>query len=179
MSKTIIAIIVVIVAAGLGGYFIFRNTDQPISSVVPVTTQQTTEGTAEPTLASEASTAEVLIEPSIAEIKVDAEIKTEAKIAEEKTVTYTDSGFSPATLTIKKGETVVFKNQSAQSMWPASAKHPTHTAYPTTGGCIGSTFDACKGVQPDNSWSFKFEVLGSWKYHDHLTPKDRGTITVE
>ncbi|OGH72112.1 MAG: hypothetical protein A2921_00520 [Candidatus Magasanikbacteria bacterium RIFCSPLOWO2_01_FULL_43_20b] len=100
-------------------------------------------------------------------------------VVEEKIITYTDSGFSPATLTIKKGETVVFKNQSAQSMWPASAFHPTHTAYPTTGGCLGSTLDACKGVQLGESWSFQFDFVGNWKYHDHLNPSNFGTIVVE
>ena len=64
-------------------------------------------------------------------------------------------------------------------MWPASAFHPTHKAYPTTGGCLGSTFDACKGVLPGESWSFKFDIAGSWKYHDHLKPIVFGTIVVE
>ena len=117
-----------------------------------------------------------LVQPPVLEQSVKQALKPEKK---EYVVTYTDEGFSPATLQIKKSDTVIFKNKSSRSMWPASAMHPTHMVYPTTGGCLGSTFDACKGVQPDNIWSFKFEVLGSWKYHDHLTPKDRGTITVE
>ena len=98
--------------------------------------------------------------------------------AEKNVVTYTDSGYSPATLQVKKGETVTFKNQSSQSMWTASAAHPTHRVYPTTGGCLGSTFDACKGVQSGNSWSFKFDIAGTWKYHNHLDPSDTGIIYV-
>ncbi|MEK9182927.1 MAG: hypothetical protein AAB849_00245 [Patescibacteria group bacterium] len=73
----------------------------------------------------------------------------------------------------------MFKNQSARSMWPASGFHPTHTVYPTTGGCLGSTFDACKGVLPGESWSFQFDIAGSWKYHNHLNPADFGMIVVE
>lgn len=99
--------------------------------------------------------------------------------AEEKVVIYTDTGYSPSPLKINIGDTVVFKNKSSQSMWPASAMHPSHKDYPTTGGCLGSTFDACKGVQPGESWSFQFDIAGDWKYHDHLSPKNFGAIIVE
>ena len=57
-------------------------------------------------------------------------------------VSYTDNGFVPSTLTVQAGDSVMFINDSSGSFWPASAIHPSHTAYPTTGGCIGSTFDA-------------------------------------
>ncbi|MBI2464372.1 hypothetical protein HYV57_05435 [Candidatus Peregrinibacteria bacterium] len=103
----------------------------------------------------------------------------EDSVTEKKLVIYTDAGYSPAALRIKKGETVIFKNQSSRSMWTASAIHPSHRSYPTTGGCLGSTFDACKGVQPDDSWLFTFDVSGSWKYHNHLNPGDAGTIEVK
>ena len=100
-------------------------------------------------------------------------------IAEEKVITYTDIGYSPSSLQINVGDTVVFKNGSSQSMWPASAMHPAHKDYPTIGGCLGSTFDACKGVQMGDSWSFKFDIAGNWKYHDHLNPKYFGAIIVQ
>ena len=103
----------------------------------------------------------------------------ETIIAPEKIITYTDNGYSQATLKIKAEETVVFKNESSKNMWPASAKHPTHEVYPTTGGCLGSTFDACKGVPPGESWSFKFDIKGDWKFHDHLTPEYFGSVMVE
>jgi plastocyanin len=98
---------------------------------------------------------------------------------EQNLVTYTDNGYLPSTINVKVGTTVTFKNESSQSMWTASAMHPTHTVYPTTGGCIGSTFDACKGIQPGESWSFKFDIAGSWKYHNHLNPSHFGTVVVE
>lgn len=99
--------------------------------------------------------------------------------SEEHVVNYTSSGFSPQTIDIKSGDTVIFKNQSSINVWPASAVHPTHAVYPTAGGCIGSTFDACKGISPGNSWSFKFETKGSWKYHNHLNPGQNGTVVVQ
>lgn len=103
----------------------------------------------------------------------------ESTVEKENVVIYADSGYSPAVLKIKKGEMVVFKNQSSKAMRPASAMHPTHRVYPTTGGCLGSTFDACVGIQPGKTWSFKFDILGTWKYHDHLNPGATGAIAVE
>lgn len=88
-----------------------------------------------------------------------------------KTVTYTTSGFSPASLTIKAGDTVVFKNNSAADFWPASGPHPTHTNYPE--------FDAKREIAPGASYSFTFARTGSWKYHNHLNPALTGTITVQ
>lgn len=95
------------------------------------------------------------------------------------TVAYTNDGFSPSTLSIKNGDTVTFQNQSTKSMWTASDAHPSHRGYPTKGGCLGSTFDSCTGVQQNDTWSFTFDISGSWEYHNHLSPSDTGTIIVE
>lgn len=89
------------------------------------------------------------------------------------------SGYSPATLKIKKGVVVVFKNQGSGSIWPASGTHPAHNVYPIKGGCIDSAFDACTAIKSGESWTFEFDVVGTWKYHDHLNPAFTGTIIVE
>src|SRR3989338_3855525 len=86
----------------------------------------------------------------------------------ENIVMYADDGFTPKSLSVKAGEEVTFKNNSPRNMWPASAFHPTHKEYPTGGCCLGSIFDACQGIPPGSSWSFKFDISGNWKYHDHL-----------
>lgn len=88
-----------------------------------------------------------------------------------KTVTYTDTGFSPASLTVKTGDTVIFKNNSDSDFWPASAVHPTHEIYPE--------FDAKRAISAGGSYSFTFTRTGSWKYHNHLNPAAKGTITVQ
>ena len=95
-------------------------------------------------------------------------------------IDYSDSsGFQPQTITIRKGQTVTWKNNSDAPVWPASAMHPTHSVYPTTGGCIGSTFDACKNLSNGESWSFQFDEIGSWKYHNHLRGGDYGIVIVQ
>lgn len=94
-------------------------------------------------------------------------------------ILYSDSGFSPNPLRVKVGTIVTFVNNSSHALWPASGVHPTHTAYPTTGGCIGSTFDACRSFGPGETWDFQFDKVGSWSYHNHMAPQDQGTIIVE
>ena|SRR3989344_5006798 len=109
----------------------------------------------------------------------------ETIVVEEIVITYTDSGYSPTPLTIKVGDTVVFKNESTQNMWTASAMHPSHAVYSDTSlsdHCpdeANTSFDACKGTSPGESWSFTFTKAGEWKYHDHLHPNLFGAIVVE
>lgn len=161
MNKVIIGIIVVAIIA-VGGYFLLRSPGSPApgSSSTP---QPTSQGTA----------------PTAPAPTTQAPAAQETPSVEQNVVTYTNAGYSPSTLRVKVGATVTFKNQSSQSMWTASAVHPTHKSYPTTGGCIGSTFDACKGTQPSGSWSFRFDVAGTWKYHNHLIPGNTGAVVVE
>lgn len=100
------------------------------------------------------------------------------------TVEITSSGFSPKSLEIKQGDSVVFLNKDTNAHWPASAVHPTHTVYPGTSrsncGRVpeGSMFDACKGLAREESFRFTFNEVGSWNYHDHLNPGLFGTIKV-
>lgn len=92
-------------------------------------------------------------------------------------VTYNDqNGFTPKTITIQKGETVQFKNErDGRPMWVASDPHPAHTDY--------QGFDTAKILgrfsKPGEDFSFTFEKIGTWKYHDHADPGKTGTIIVQ
>lgn len=105
--------------------------------------------------------------------------------ASSNIVIYTDSGYAANTITIKKGETVTWKNNSKFSMWTASAVHPTHKAYPGTNIALCGTntlvaiFDACKGYDSGDSWSFKFDSVGTWGYHNHSNSSHWGKVVVE
>jgi len=97
-------------------------------------------------------------------------------------VTYTSSGFLPGTVTIKVGETVQFVNKSSGTeMWVASDSHPSHTVYSGTtkdSHCpdtAGTAFDQCT---PGNTYSFTFQKIGTWGYHNHFLSDDKGTIIV-
>ena len=89
----------------------------------------------------------------------------------QRTIRYTEDGYTPNTLTVSQGETIVFHNESSKDMWPASAPHPTHTNYPE--------FDAKRAISPGETYEFTFTKIGAWKFHDHRDPAKFGTITVE
>jgi len=103
-----------------------------------------------------------------------------AEKATSVTITYTDSGFSPREVTVKKGKSVTWVNDSSRDMWPASAVHPTHGAYPedVPGQCLGSSFDACTGHANGAVWTFTFNQVGQWRYHDHIDASKTGTVIV-
>lgn len=88
-----------------------------------------------------------------------------------KTVTYTDSGFSPSTITIKAGDTVRFVNSSSENMWVASDPHPQHTNY--------SPFDAKKGYEPGTTYAYTFTEKKTYTYHNHPHSNIKGTIVVQ
>ena len=101
------------------------------------------------------------------------------------TVKMSSSGFSPKTLKIRKGETVLFEAIDNSNRWPASAMHPTHTVYPGSGLSKCGTseaekiFDACGSVKQGETFTFTFNEKGNWKYHDHLSSGTTGEIIVE
>jgi len=85
-------------------------------------------------------------------------------------INLTESGFVPSALTIAKGDTIVFTTTRGKPFWPASDLHPTHTIYPD--------FDPKQPIDPDKSWSFRFDKEGEWQFHDHLAPLFRGIVVV-
>jgi plastocyanin len=91
-------------------------------------------------------------------------------IVNVSTVTYADSGFSPAKITVKKGTTVSFENKSSGSVWVASDVHPTHLLLPG--------FDAKKGMVSGSVYQYTFAKVGTWTYHDHLHPTQVGVVIV-
>ena len=109
----------------------------------------------------------------------------EATEPSKHTVKFNPEGYTPNTLTIKIGDTINFVNEDVRLTWPASDIHPTHTVYPgsSISKCGTSEenkiFDACKGLQQGESYSFTFNEAGTWSYHDHLSPGKKGTIIVE
>jgi len=85
-------------------------------------------------------------------------------------IVLTEAGFSPQHITIAKGDTVIFATTRDKPFWPASDLHPTHEIY--------AEFDPRKPIAAAQSWSFRFDRIGEWKYHDHLDSYFRGSIEV-
>lgn len=86
------------------------------------------------------------------------------------TISISEEGFFPNEVKVRKGDKVIWKNTGSHNHWPASAVHPTHQLYPE--------FDARQGITSGASYSFVFDRVGTWKYHDHLNPGFTGAIVV-
>jgi len=103
------------------------------------------------------------------------------------TVTYTDQGFSPATVNVAVGDTVRFVNQSTGDMWVGADEHPTHTSYDGTatrdhcadGANTNGSFDQCTRTAPGTAWSYTFTKAGSFDYHNHARASAGGTVVVQ
>lgn len=86
------------------------------------------------------------------------------------TVTYTDDGFSPSIVIVKRGQAVQFVNESSKNMWVASDPYPTNSNYPT--------FNQSKSVGKGGTYTFTFTKTGTWTYHNDLNPNRRGSVIV-
>lgn len=97
------------------------------------------------------------------------------------TVNHSPGGFSPKTLTVRAGTRVTFVHQGTGPMWVASDEHPVHSQYSGTERAShcpdpgGIAFDQCSS---GTTYSFVFNKAGSWGYHNHMSPEDKGTIVV-
>ena len=146
MSKLILVIISGLVLAGC--FHQPKPTPQPLTEVNDTTTQFPTQDN--------------LVDETIVATPA-AEAMTEATV-----ITYSDSGFSPKSVTVKAGTTVKFESVAEAGMWVASAPHPAHTDYPG--------FDQ---KQTGTIYQFTFTKVGTWKYHNHVNTSHTGTIVVE
>lgn len=99
-----------------------------------------------------------------------AEVGGKGGAMEKVVVTYTDTGYSPKSVIVKKGTTVVFMNDSSGGMWTASALHPTHQLLPG--------FDQLESTGKGTSYEYTFSKVGTWKYHNHVKATDFGSVMV-
>lgn len=117
-------------------------------------------------------------------------MQEEAPVADSEfavLVTLTDSGFSPASVTVRAGDTVRFVNQSSRGMWVATDEHPTHTEYDGTstrehcvdGRTTNDTFDQCQQTPAGSFWDYTFEKRGTFGFHNHVGASHTGTVVVE
>lgn len=167
-NKLIVGLLIVIAGLGLGWYMLKDG----------YTTNNTTnmETTVTPSPLTTGTIIEITPFPSTRESGTDTDKggvpSTDKPTSEGKGVfvAYTDSGYTPVSLTVKKGTMVTFVNQSGKGMWTASAVHPTHQVLPG--------FDELKADAKGESYEYTFVKVGTWKYHNHVAPSDMGTVIV-
>jgi plastocyanin len=86
-------------------------------------------------------------------------------------VEYKAEGFVPKTMKIRVGTSVTFVNTIANDMWVASNPHPLHT------GLKG--FDQLKSTPKGGKYTYTFNTIGNYSYHNHAKPQNTGLIIVE
>ncbi len=143
MNKNILLILVIVVLA-VGGFVLVQSKSKTEAPTKTTTT------------------------PSAMEKSPSKE--TEVMSQTEDTVTLSDTGFAPATITVKKGDKVVWLNKSGDSATVDSDNHPTHLLYPPLN--MGTFKDGDKH-------ELVFDKTGTFGYHDHFHPSRKGTVVVE
>lgn len=88
----------------------------------------------------------------------------------QNSVAVNENGFLPSSITIKEGEAVVWINQSGEDATVNSDSHPIHNLHRflnlgqfTSGSSVEATFSEA----------------GTFGYHNHFHPDQRGTVVVK
>ncbi|MBP9814257.1 hypothetical protein KBC80_03625 [Candidatus Woesebacteria bacterium] len=160
MNKFLVGLLVVVGGGLAGWYFMNGGT---FAKVMPknIDTSMTAQTT--PSVASSEQT-------TISDSGSTMGGGTKGGVVSQSTINYTESGFSPAAITVKKGTSVSFENQSTVGMWVASDVHPTHQLLPG--------FDAKKSFIKGEVYTYTFAKVGTWTFHNHASPTHLGKVVV-
>lgn len=79
-------------------------------------------------------------------------------------VSITNSGFVPATISIRAGDQITWTNNDSVPHQVAADPHPAHDSI--------VDFDSSIALQPGDSLSFFFETAGTFSLHDESNPSD-------
>lgn len=85
-------------------------------------------------------------------------------------ITLTASGFEPKEISIKKGDVIVWTNNSGKQASINSADQPDHQKFPFLN--LGLFENGQTKQTP-------FNGAGTFEYVNHLNPKDTGIVTVK
>ena len=184
MTKQQLLIAAAAVVLFAGGVWLLNahKAEAPVTAQIPgpvVNTEATTTTSNVGSTTQEAST--TLATPNILAPAVKSSPKP--AVAPKPTytlVSYDGQNFSPHKVSIAKGGVVRFLNISNSAMWIASGIHPLHNEYPirTTKSCAPTTFDQCAAVERGGYWDFKFDVEGTWDYHNDKNVISGGIVRV-
>ncbi len=142
MKKTILAVVVILLITGAAFIWLGGSND----------TDQSTNKTAQTNQSTTSST------------------PTENPPAAGATITYTDNGFTPGTLTVKSGTEIKIVNSSSSSIQFSSDPHPEHTDAPELNQ---------DSLAPGASQTIKAGNPGTYGVHNHEDPTKTMTIIVQ
>ena len=93
-------------------------------------------------------------------------------------VSYTDSGFEPATLTLQKGQTVRFTNNSSHDLWVGELTKTNTADNPNISNCGETPFNSCKVLKPGEFWEYTFYTTGTFDYQDNEHTSSQASIVI-
>lgn len=158
MNKVVLAII--IVGAGLVvGWYAFGGSVSSLQQTIQTATVSPT-----PTVSVETG------DNMNTSVDSGAAMGEKGGVAARTVVTYTATGFAPSVVTVKKGTVVTFMNEANSGMWVVTGVHPTHQLLPG--------FNQGKSVARGGNYEYTFTTVGTWKYHNELTPEQVGSVVV-
>lgn len=165
--KNSTAYILLFILVAIGGFILYRDPNHGADLPVPTPQQQTVSEPA-PLGSPENPLSEADLRSSAGPRDEDVSSSTPTGPI---MVIYSDAGFAPGVITIARGTTVRFENQSSESLWVASNPHPTHTGLPG--------FDSKKTIGSGQSYTYTFAKTGTFGFHNHLSPNKVGIVVVQ
>lgn len=144
MQRKIAIVVVALAIVGAGVYFWMRTSNTPATQTTP--------------------------NNSSAETSNDADSPATETQTVSATITYSDSGFAPETVTVKSGQTIAIKNESSTDVQFDSDPHPIHTTNEELNVEI---------IEPGQVKTFTVTKSGTFGYHNHLNASQTGTIVIE
>ncbi|MCL4338367.1 hypothetical protein M1271_01625 [Patescibacteria group bacterium] len=170
-SKSYVIALIVVILAVAAGYFAVKG-KQSKSEMSVSTTNETerVQNVMRNTASGSSSTIknENVVASSSAAGSSSASERGQSMVKES--VDYTDNGFVPNIINIKIGTSVTWINKTGSLMWVASNPHPVHTDLPG--------FDQLSSIGKDGTYTYTFEKVGNWGYHNHMLPSDTGVVKV-
>ncbi len=86
------------------------------------------------------------------------------------TITILNNGFNPQKIEIKKGDTVIWINDSGEDATVNSDPYPVNNLH---------RFLNLGGFPDGSSVQAVFNEVGNFTYHNHFKPEQKGTVVVE
>ena len=151
-GNVIIIVVIAVLLVGGGAYALTRK-DTPAKTP----TTDTTQTTPDTTESTDSSTPDTTTPDT-----------TETETA--TVITYSNNGFSPASVTVKMGSKITIKNSSSHTVQFNSNDHPTHTK--------NSEYNV-GAIAAGSSAEITVTKTGTWGYHNHLDDSETGTIIVQ
>jgi len=151
MKKGIIIGVVAIILVAGGIYWFIQSQNNTNNTPLYQTTDNSSQSPTTPTTTNSSQTTTIPNSPT-----------TQVPIPVTHNVTIQNFSFNPSSITIKKGDTIVWTNKDSMA----------HTITGNNGGPASSPISA------NSTYSFMFNNIGAFPYHCSIHPSMTGTVTV-